>query len=269
MLYFTPIIFLIICIYAFCVYAPSTRVRRYDWMRGYFAHRGLYTQNQSIPENSMAAFKGAIQKGYGIELDLSLSKDEQLCVFHDDYLGRMCSIDKAISQLDSSKLSHLKLLSSAEGIPLFKDVLALVDSQVPLMIELKTNSHRKKQVTILKECLKDYKGKFCVVSFDPFIVSELKKQMPDVLRGQIIKNFFPTKEFSFSVRFILTFGLLNFISRPDFLSFNYHDINISNRFHQWMKGFSAVWPIESAEIENHFRMKAQIIIFEHYLPDET
>ena len=90
-----------------------------------YAHRGLHDNEHGIPENSMAAFQRAVDKGYGIELDVHLTADNQLVVFHDDTLTRMCGINKKISGFLYSYLQQLRLLGTGEGIPLFKDVLAM------------------------------------------------------------------------------------------------------------------------------------------------
>ncbi len=48
------------------------------------AHRGLHDNNINIPENSIAAFKKAIENGYAIELDIHSMADGGLAVFHDE-----------------------------------------------------------------------------------------------------------------------------------------------------------------------------------------
>ena len=120
-----------------------------------YAHRGLHDNEHGIPENSMAAFQRAVDKGYGIELDVHLTADNQLVVFHDDTLTRMCGINKKISGFLYSYLQQLRLLGTGEGIPLFKDVLALVDGKVPLIIELKV---RIFSVPLYGSCYPDTKA---------------------------------------------------------------------------------------------------------------
>ena len=51
-----------------------------------YAHRGLHSPDKSVPENSLAAFAAAADAGYGMELDVQLSKDGEVVVFHDDTL---------------------------------------------------------------------------------------------------------------------------------------------------------------------------------------
>lgn len=58
------------------------------------AHRGLFDNHSEAPENSLAAFRKAVDQGFGIELDVQLTKDGKLVVFHDFDLKRMCGIHK-------------------------------------------------------------------------------------------------------------------------------------------------------------------------------
>ena len=97
-----------------------------------FAHRGLFTPDQRIPENSMAAFSNAVQKGYGIELNIELTKDKQVVVFHDHTLSRMCGIDLPVCEMTYEELQKITLGHTNERISLFQDVLNLV-RQVPFV----------------------------------------------------------------------------------------------------------------------------------------
>lgn len=235
-------------------------------MSGYFSHRGLFDNERSIPENSLIAFKKSIEKGYGIELDLSLSSDLKCVVFHDKNMYRMCAINHEIGQYSSTELKDIKLLDTSETIPSLQDVLNLVNQQAPLMIELKTCLNRKEMVELFIEEVKNYKGPFCVVSFDPYILWELKKQAKTIIRGQIVQNFMQDKNYSFIKRFILSYSLMNVITRPDFISYNYRSLNTGFYLYRFLKGFVSIWPISSQESENNFQKQANLIIFEHYLP---
>ncbi len=264
------IIIIILLIFIFIMmyrqFVPRYRIFNNPWMNAHFAHRGLYAKDQSIPENSMAAFKEAIKYSYGIELDISLSLDDKCMVFHDDDLSRMCNINKKINELRAKDLKCLKLKDTNEPIPLLEDVLTCVNGQVPLMIELKTSKYPKKLVLLFKEAIKDYHGNYCVVSFDPMILFYIKLEMPEVLRGQIVMNFKKKKEYSFLVRLILHYSLLNFLVRPDFLSFHYEAINKLYKIHRHLKGFGSIWPLNSTNLEKNFQNEANCIIFEYYRP---
>ena len=62
-----------------------------------------------IPENSLSAFKAAVDKGYGIELDVHLTADNELVVHHDDSLYRMCHIERDIKDMTLKEIRQYVL----------------------------------------------------------------------------------------------------------------------------------------------------------------
>ena len=97
-----------------------------------FAHRGLWSE--SVPENSLAAFTLAAKAGYGIELDIQLSKDGRIVVFHDYDLKRMCGVDRKLADMTLEELKACRLRGTSEQIPTLVEVLQLIDGKVPLLI---------------------------------------------------------------------------------------------------------------------------------------
>ena len=116
----------------------------------YIAHRRLH-DGVLIPENSLLAFEKAIEKNYSIEFDITISKDNQIVVFHDEDLYRLCGLKENIEEMNYSFLKELKLYETNEKIPLLKEVLDLVDGQITLMIEIK----KHKNIGILENKLMD------------------------------------------------------------------------------------------------------------------
>ena len=94
-----------------------------------FAHRGLHNGRGSAPENSLAAFRRAVDAGWGIELDIQLSKDRQVVVFHDASLNRMCGVCGRVRDYTWEELCSFRLGESEERIPLLSEVLALVEKE--------------------------------------------------------------------------------------------------------------------------------------------
>ena len=184
------------------------------------AHRGLFT-NPYIPENSLTAFFGAIQNGYGIELDVQATADNKLVVFHDDSLLRICGINKKLTDCNYDELKSYRLFGTNEIIPLFDDVLKLIDGQAPLVIEIKSSGDYLKTVKLLNDSLKNYKGVYCIESFNARVLMWYKKHAPDVLRGQLSTNFIKDKsKLSVISKIVMTNLLLNFITKPDFIAYN-------------------------------------------------
>ena len=234
-----------------------------------YAHRGLYDNEHGIPENSMAAFRRAVDKGYGIELDVHLTADNQLVVFHDDTLTRMCGMNKKISSFLYSDLMQLRLLGTEEGIPLFKDVLELIDGKVPLIIELKVDgSNQNLLCPLVWQLLSRYKGDYCIESFHPFVLQWFKRHEPQVVRGQLSCNFFKENPHCDIVLFLMSNLMTNFFTHPDFIAYKYLDLDnpavIYNRklFHI----MTVVWTIPGKPTYDRFKNKGDVMIFEGFDP---
>ena len=213
-------------LYLFLIFPrTSEQERMQKWHSRMFAHRGLHNITEGIPENSMPAFRAAIENGYGIELDLHITSDGQIVVFHDDTLNRMCGITGTIEHMSYTELRGLCLKGTPEHIPLFKDVLTLVDGKVPLLIEFKLPTKSASVCEKAYEYLKNYEGEYLVQSFNTMGVRWFKLHAPHVLRGQLASRL--TKE-NGSEPWILKFAvqnlLCNFVGRPDFISYKLTDL---------------------------------------------
>ena len=151
------------------------------------AHRGVH-DNKSTPENSIKAFYKAVIKKYPIELDIQLTKDNEIVVFHDKNLKRMTGLDKDVEDLTLSEIKKLKLLDTNEHIPTLDEVLKLVNGKVLLDIEIKPTDKYKEICALLNEKLKDYKGDVLVKSFDYRIPKWFKKNNPNIKRGLLLSD---------------------------------------------------------------------------------
>ncbi|MDD3128901.1 MAG: glycerophosphodiester phosphodiesterase family protein [Candidatus Izemoplasmatales bacterium] len=196
-----------------------------EWIKtGFIAHRGFHSLDKSIPENSLLAFKKAIDYGYAIELDIHVLKDGNVVVFHDDNLKRVCKKDLELADSTYDEIKHLHLLNTNETIPLLTDVLSLVDGKVPLMIELKPNNNIYKLCEAFMVIIKGYEGKYAVQSFNPNIVNWFRKNAPEIPRGQLAEYFLDNNDMSKFRKFILKRMLLNHISKPDFVNYGLKDM---------------------------------------------
>ena len=159
-----------------------------------FAHRGLHDVKDGRPENSMAAFRAAIKGGFGIELDLQISKDGRAMVFHDYDLQRLAGVNGAVCQRTANELGNLPLIGGTEGIPTLADVLDLVDGQVPLLIEIKDQDMRLgDNIGALEAAtsgdVQRYNGPLGLMSFNPHSVMTMADLCPDIPRGLTTCNF--------------------------------------------------------------------------------
>ena len=229
-MYFILILAILIILYLFLVATRSGKVEKANLTNYCYAHRGLHNKPE-VPENSMKAFKLAIENGYGAELDVHILSDGTLAVIHDSELIRTTGAEGVVENLTQESIKNYTLEGTDEKIPTFKEVLQLFEDKTPLVIELKAykGNHAKLAEAVCKE-LEGYKGKYCIESFDPRCLIWLKKNKPEIIRGQLSQNFMLTPSGQGRVLdFILTNLLLNVVTRPDFIAYRFEDRkNLSN-----------------------------------------
>lgn len=264
------IFFLAFCLYFYCIMPRFSRKREtQEFMHHLFAHRGLFTPDQKIPENSMTAFSYAVEHGYGIELDIQLTKDYQVVVFHDHTLTRMCGIDLPVCELTYQQLQKLTLAGTQEKIPLFEDVLKLVNGKVPLLIEIKLPSVRTLTCFLADKLLQEYHGSYCIESFNPLALHWYRKHRKDVVRGQLSANLTnPVAEGGYILSFLVKYLLLNFIGRPDFIAYCYKDTqNVSFLLNKSLcRTPTFAWTVRSEAALKKYREKFDSIIFDSFVP---
>ena len=210
-------------------------------LRRPFAHRGVH---DDVPENSLPAFQKAIELNLGIELDIHLTKDGQLVVFHDDNLVRMTGEDEFIKFLTYGELKAYKLNNTEYTIPLLTDVLNLVKGKVPILIEIKTNNDMKKLVPALKNLLDGYKGVTFIQSFNPFVLRRCYKAMPNIMRGQL-SSFFAGERLNFYKKIPIKRLFFKSFSHIDFVSYNID--NLPNKYVNKMDIPVLAWTVKTEE----------------------
>ena len=233
-----------------------------------YAHRGLH--GNGLPENSMAAFRAALEGGYGIELDLHLLKDGNLAVIHDSLLQRTTGAAGRIEDLTTEELKNYHLEGATETIPTFREVLELFGGKAPMIVELKPvgGNHAALAQEACRQ-LESYTGAYCIESFDPRCLFWLKKHRPQIVRGQLSMNFFQNPEGQpLPIQAALTCHLLNFLSGPDFIAYKYADRNRLGCFlcrKLWhIQGVS--WTIRTPEDHAQARKEGWLSIFEGFRP---
>lgn len=235
----------------------------------FYAHRGLHDNASEAPENSMPAFKKAVEAGYGIELDIQLTKDQQVVVFHDDFLQRVCGVEGKVSDYTYEQLQEFRLCKSQERIPLFTEVLKLVDGKVPLIVEFKGNNSTDTSLCpVGAEILGNYKGLYCVESFNPLMVAWFRKNRSQVVRGQLAERFFSNTKKT-ALYFALQNLLFNFYTKPDFIAYKWSDRKtLARKLCRRLYGTTAVtWTIQSQEALEVSRKSFDIFIFDSFIPD--
>ena len=264
------IVILIALLYILCLRCN----RRRDWKKfqGWrYAHRGFHDKPR-IPENSIPAFKRAVQCGFGAELDVHLMKDGHLAVIHDASLLRTAGADVEIEDLTAEDLKNYRLEGTEHHIPLLEEVLPIFAGKAPLIIELKAERGNAEALAaaackVLDKC----KAEYCVESFDPRCLMWLWQNRPDVIRGQLSENFTAhgdAQHLPGGVRWILTNLLLNVRTRPDFIAYRFEDrANLSLRL---CRGFyrvqEASWTVRDRETMEKAEAAGNLVIFENFDP---
>jgi len=233
-----------------------------------YAHRGLHDGNILIPENSLLAFQKAIESGYGIELDVQLTKDRRVVVFHDESLSRICNMPGHVRDYTFQELELMHLKGTDERIPLFSEVLDLINGQVPLIVEIKIHENHTIVCELVNQELAHYHGPYCIESFNPLALHWYRKNRKDVFRGQLSTNFRKSeKKFLFSY-FLVQHLLLNFLGRPDFIAFGHQYPKLISRtiVTKWFRATSVCWTIRSQEQLDLAKKSFEYFIFEGFIP---
>jgi len=236
-----------------------------------YAHRG-YHNKPEIPENSLPAFRRSIERGWGAEFDVHIIKDGSLVVFHDSVLKRCAGVDGIIEELDLEGVKELRLEGTDNCIPTFDEVLALFEeSGLPLIIELKSRgkNHMELSEAVCRR-LDSYKGDFCVESFDPRVVKDIRTLRPEIIRGQLSEDFIKNNEdVPWWQAPLLTDLFLNFAKKPHFVAYKYEDRENPKNLESIAKGIQEVsWTIRSKADLLQVEANGAIPIFECFDPDE-
>lgn len=245
------------------------RKKRKDFLGVYYAHRGLHDNASDAPENSLAAFKKAVEAGYGIEMDVQLTKDKIPVVFHDFTLERICGKEGKVCDYTFQELEGFQLCNSEEKIPRFDEVLEIVGGKVPLIVELKVEWMDVSVCPVVDALLQNYQGLYCIESFNPLALVWYRRHHSDVVRGQLSDGFLKSGEFKGILYVFLQNLMLNWITKPDFVAYNhkYADIGARKICRSLYKNMAVAWTIKSQKELEATRSKFDIFIFDSFIPD--
>lgn len=239
------------------------------------AHRGYHDTGAGRPENSRAAIRAAVDRGFGIEIDLQLSADGQAMVFHDHDLKRLTGLEGQLHDRSAAALGDIALLHGhRETIPTLADILSDVDGRSALLIELKDQTGVLGETdgaleTATARALKGYRGPVALMSFNPYMVATLARLVPDIPRGLTTCDFsgeeWPGVPAATLARHA---GFVDF--EPVGASFISHDVaDLDNPHIERVRNAGAAilcWTVTSPEMETRARRIVDNITFEGYLP---
>jgi hypothetical protein len=227
-----------------------------------YAHRGLH--DSSVPENSMEAFQRAKAAGYGVELDVHLLADGNLAVIHDAALMRTTGADGYIEDLTTQHLKVYHLEGTDQTIPEFRHVLDLLAGEVPVIVELKcVNDNYAALCKAACDMLDSYSGTYCMESFDPRCICWLRKNRPDIIRGQLAENYLLNKnpKIPWVLQFALKNHMLNFLTLPDFIAYKFRD---RNSIGNWI--CRKLWKIQGVSWTLKDQQEYDIAVKEGWIP---
>lgn len=235
-----------------------------------YAHRGLHDKEHGIPENSLSAFRRAVEHGFGAELDVHLTRDGRLAVIHDNSLLRTAGADVKASELTSAELEQYRLDGTDEKIPFLEEVLPLFEGKTPLIVELKVDGNAAALAQATCDMLDRYKVNYCMESFHPQAVHWLKKHHPEICRGQLSQDFRKEEHtgLGWFADFAMTHLLTGFLTRPDFIAYNHeHRDRLSLRLTRKVWGVREVsWTLRSREDMEAVEADGCLSIFERFVP---
>lgn len=229
----------------------------------YVAHRGLFTKNQKIPENSLMAFENALKYGLAIELDVHLTKDEKLVVVHDHHLKRITGKDLIVEESTLEELKKLYLFSTQEKIPTLEEVLKLINGKVLLIIEIKNKGKVGKLEENLLKVLKNYSGNYFIESFNPLSLLYFKRHAESIVRGQLCTKKIDDIN-SKVLQFVLSHMLFNIFTKPHFIAYDIKYFNEKIYLKTKRKNRKLfLWTIQNLEELKFAEKQSDCVIFNY------
>ena len=268
-----PIVVILIIILALAAIVvalvfPGKKKNIDDFVDVKYAHRGLH--NSERAENSISAMKAAVEAGFGIELDVRLSKDGVLMVFHDDTIDRVCGREGKVIDFTADELATFKLNGTEDGVPTFDEVLDVVGGKVPLLVEIKEDAGNSAVSKATAERLKSYSGPYIVESFNPLSVKNASSILPEIACGFLSRHFTKEEETKKPLYFILENLLVNRVCNPSFIAYKHEDHYMPMlKLTRLLGGRTVAWTVRSQEEEDAaFANGFDAVIFENYIPRE-
>jgi len=237
------------------------------------AHRGLHDRASGVIENTVSAAEAAIARGFPIECDVQLTRDDDAVVFHDFTLDRLTGETGPVAERSSGNLSEIAITGSADDrIPTLARFLDRIAGRVPLVIEIKSRFDGDMRLTDRTcEILRGYHGPFCVKSFDPSVIAHVRAIAPGILRGIVAESTHTHSGYdllSQEQKHALA-NLLHFEeSQPQFLSWHVKDLPVAAPYLARLLGRLPLmaWTVRSPEDRARAQSFADQMVFEGLLP---
>jgi len=237
------------------------------------AHRGLHDRAAGIPENTLAAARAAVARGFAIECDVQLTADGEAVLFHDFALGRLTERSEPVASLTAAELARLAVAGTDETITPLPAFLAAIGGAVPLVVEIKSRFDGDLALTRrVAEVASGYDGPLALKSFDPRVVAALRALVPErIPRGIVAESSQDDPAYAAlpeSERRALANLLHLEETRPDFLSWRVDDLPCAATYLGRLLGHLPVmaWTVRNPDQRARAEAHADQMVFEGFVP---
>ncbi len=247
----------------------TPQLRALDWLVARpIAHRGLHNKKVGIVENTQTAFAGAVAGNYAIECDLQISADGEAMVFHDDNLERLTEGTGLLSLHAAKHLQRIAIKNSKDKMQTLGELLDQISGQVPLVIELKSHWDGSDALVLRAlSVLANYRGPYCLMSFDPDVVAAVAEYAPHTIRGITADRTNDAEYQQLSVQRRLDMQLFRHLAatQPHFVSFYFRELPFAPVQRLRAAGLPVItWTIRSKDEETMARRYSDQITFEAF-----
>ena len=236
------------------------------------AHRGLHDASSGLIENTAGAVRGAIEAGYGVEVDVQISGDGEAMVYHDDTLGRLTEGNERLDRLTGAALKRVAFRSSSEHMITLSDLCDLVGGRATIVIELKSRFDGDERLASrVAEILGAYKGPAAPMSFDPRQVMVLRQKAPRLPCGIVAAKYRPHPYWDLMpgwMRHGMGYLLTGLVARPQFVAYAVADLPaLAPSFARRILGLPLLaWTVRTEAERQRAARFADQMIFEEFRP---
>ena len=244
---------------------------RPDWLIARpIAHRGLHDIARGIVENTASAIDAAVAGRYGIEVDLQVSADGEAMVHHDFALGRLTDGEGQLAGRTAAELGRIAFRATADRMMTLPELLARVGGRVALALELKSRfDGDRRLVARVAAVTTSYGGPVAAMSFDPFVLADLRRIAPRLARGIVAERRFADADAPLAGwrRHGLAHLLHAPMTRPDFVAYRVDDLPAPATRLARLLGLPVLtWTVRTAEQRARAQAFANQMIFEGFRP---
>jgi glycerophosphoryl diester phosphodiesterase len=253
------------------IFRNYPRLADADWVSRPIAHRGLHDAARGIVENTASAVAAAVAAGYGIEVDLQLSRDGDAMVHHDDALGRLTEGNGRLADASAAELKQVPFRATADRMMTLGELCDLVGARTTLLLEIKSRFDRDARlIARVVEVLAAYDGSVAAMSFDPYVVGWLRHAAPHLRRGIVAERRFEHSEWrqiSSWRRRSMAHLLHAPMTRPDFVAYRVDDLPApATRLARMLDMPVLTWTVRTPAQQERAARWADQMIFEGFRP---